>query len=442
MGTNFEAQPTKKGTYEIRLIAPSGSTVTSTQFLPTISEIQGSEQLARPLQFNMPSSNLDIPMFRWDFAVPTMAGTVTETWAEDFSSVLRVVKIRVFEENQGGRRYFRLSRLLENDQPFPLAHSGFCSPNPQDGTEITGDSCPDLLSFTPTYNLGDPGLLIKWGVELIGPPQVPENAGLSGASHPFLELTVQNANSTALPYLYPEQGRVGGVTGIRGFLVNPPFRLLSGDSPRTWRITIGTTGHDGGDFVASLATGESLPRTMRPGGSLPINVEFRPTSPGTKTASLEVSLVDDDTNAPQLVTVPLQGDAQTPYPLSAIPSSLLFQDPPPMGDYPLTKRMLVANDGIAVAVRGPLTIEAVPNGGDPSSFHILDEQAMHPPRGAQVLLPGQSETLTIAYCPRGAGPQKAQLRISSGLWPADTIVPLEGTAHPPFSGTLTHLCPP
>jgi hypothetical protein len=156
-------------------------------------------------------------------------------------------------------------------------------------------------------------------------------------------------------------------------------------------------------------TGLTLPATIPASNSITFNTAFAPTSAGSVIGS--VSLVSDAPNSP--LAIPLSGaGVSTTYQLTANPTSVNF------GNVNLGN---TASSSVTLTNTGNsnLTISSVTVTG--AGFSASGVTA------GQILTPGQSATLNVAFAPTSAGSVTGSVSVASNATNSPTAIALSGT---------------
>jgi hypothetical protein len=168
------------------------------------------------------------------------------------------------------------------------------------------------------------------------------------------------------------------------------------------KIALG--GANPGQFTRSSA----CPSTLAAGASCQINVAFKPSSRGGKSAVLSIS--DNAPNSPQTVALTGQGLA----PVVGLSTSWLSFSDQRVGTTSAAKTVIVRNKGDA-----PLTISSITISGDFAQTSTCQ-------LGPSMLAAGASCTISVTMTPRTTGDIVGELRISDDVAGSPHIVGLDG----------------
>jgi len=159
--------------------------------------------------------------------------------------------------------------------------------------------------------------------------------------------------------------------------------------------SVDVTGADAADFAV---TPGAVPASLLPEGQVDVDVGFRPTAPGTRSALLRVT--SNAHESPHLF--PLDGFGTPALPLTIDPTVRTFA-PGPVGGRSAPSRMTLVNNGAA-----PVTVAAITIGGPHAAdFAVLGSDCL-PPATVAV---GASCGVDLVVTPSAVGPRTAQLRI-------------------------------
>jgi len=181
------------------------------------------------------------------------------------------------------------------------------------------------------------------------------------------------------------------------------------------------TGTDSSSFVASANT---CGATLASGSTCAVSVEFKPAASGALTASL--SIVDNTTGSPQLVTLSGTGASASSPAVTLSPTSLTYASTT-VGVTTATQTVTVKNSGTGALT---LTSETI-TGTNASSFVISSNNC-----GAS-LAAGASCAVAIAFDPTIAGSLSASLSVADNATGSPQTVALTGTATSPAPATTT-----
>ncbi len=161
--------------------------------------------------------------------------------------------------------------------------------------------------------------------------------------------------------------------------------------------TLSVTGSHSSDF--SLSSDTCSGQSVAPAGSCTVDVDFSPTGPNGRSASLSVPSNDPDTPT---LTAALSGTGVGPQ-ISIVPTSYYFGNID-VGDTSSAQTFTVTNTG-----NGDLTIGTISVGGtDAADFGRSSDTCID-----QVLAPAASCTLDIDFSPGMPGSRSASLSIPS-----------------------------
>lgn len=174
---------------------------------------------------------------------------------------------------------------------------------------------------------------------------------------------------------------------------------------------VGLTGADAAQF-AIASNGCAAPTVLAPGAACSVDVTFRPTSTGAKSASLTVT--DNAAGSPH--SAALTGTGAAPQ-IAVSPASLSFGN----------QRVFTFSNPQTVTVSNPGAVDLVISGAtitgtNPGDFTIQTETCAPWPR---TLAPGASCTLSIVFRPQALLGRSANLNIASDAG-ATKVVPMTG----------------
>jgi len=182
-------------------------------------------------------------------------------------------------------------------------------------------------------------------------------------------------------------------------------------------------GSNANQFHIANDSGET---SLSPGRARRIGVEFKPSSRGSKRATLEFAATDPGIPGPLRFATALSG-ALVDNVATVTPQTIRFAtrdiNPPPGGPIPVARVVSVTNSG-----SGPLEFVRVSvigtNAGD---FLIVNDS------GSTNLPPGGVRALSVAFAPQARGERSATLRIESVACGGAVLeVALSGTATSSF----------
>jgi hypothetical protein len=153
-------------------------------------------------------------------------------------------------------------------------------------------------------------------------------------------------------------------------------------------------GTDAGDFTITSGGGSF---TLTPGGTRAVNVQFHPSSAGSKSATLRINSNDPNENP---LDVPLSGAGIIPD-ISVSPASADYGDIE-LGDN-ATESFVVTNTGSADLAVSSTSL----TGTNAGEFAIISGG------GSFTLIPGANRTISVRFTPSSAGAKVAALTISS-----------------------------
>ena len=186
-----------------------------------------------------------------------------------------------------------------------------------------------------------------------------------------------------------------------------PVRSVTVSNNSTGTITVNAVTISG----PFTSTGNTIPTTLNPGGSVTFDVTFKPSASGAASGSLMINSTAQD--SPSLVALTGTG-VSTPAlgNLTISPSSLSFGTEPVSSSSP-AQSILVSNNGTgsitvsSVGVSGPF---AVAGGTSPVTLNA-----------------GQSLTLNTTFAPNAAGAASGSVTINSTAGNSPATVTLAGT---------------
>jgi len=164
------------------------------------------------------------------------------------------------------------------------------------------------------------------------------------------------------------------------------------------------------------------PATLPGGASCTIQVIFKPSEIGDKTAAL--SIADNASGSPQ--SVPLSGTATPPVPaVSFTPATLNFGNQA-VGTKSAAQPITLANTGSATL---NITRSIAIGGENSAEFALVTEKTTCPVTGGQ-LPPATSCTIAVSFTPATAGAKSAQVIMVDDAEGSPHAVPLAGAATP------------
>jgi hypothetical protein len=407
-------------TYRLRATASAGANLS-----PTLYPLHYTRTLARTMTFDSYNSDLSRGRLAWSWGVATAGGVPQE----NFSPQLFISKVRAFVPSGGGaspsRNYLYLTGIRIGGQSGHRSRLDPCDPNPQDRTEISADTCRTLKAFNPSYQKsGSDWIPNVWELDLLDINHGGNSVDLSQGSTVMIEFTLTNTqDNDAGPHLEPRQKDFGTLDRSSSPASHSAQFLIDNDlSAHKWTVvSVSTSGSNASDFYVGLAAPHQIGDELWPGGSAFVWVELPAEAPpGSKSAVLEVQIRRDDGVMARL-QAPLSGVLLAPPLLNVQPASLsfaAFRASP----FPWLKRALIANDGPQ-----PLLVQDVSlTGSDASQFQLFDQDGRSPLPQSFTIAAGQSQTVTVAYCPSQRAHHQAQLRISTDV--GQVSVPIDATA--------------
>jgi Abnormal spindle-like microcephaly-assoc'd, ASPM-SPD-2-Hydin len=195
-----------------------------------------------------------------------------------------------------------------------------------------------------------------------------------------------------------------------------PVTLINGGTAPLTISSISVTGTNSGDF-AETSTCPISPSTLAAGAQCTINVTFRPSATGSRSASL--SITDNAAGSPQ--TAPLSGTGTAPA-VTLNPTSLSFGNQLINTTSP-AQTVTLTNSGTA-----PLTISSIgdtgTNAGDFTETNTC-------PISPSTLAAGAQCTINVTFRPSATGSRSASLSITDNAAGSPQIAPLSGTGTAP-----------
>ncbi|HLV87776.1 MAG TPA: choice-of-anchor D domain-containing protein [Candidatus Sulfotelmatobacter sp.] len=173
-------------------------------------------------------------------------------------------------------------------------------------------------------------------------------------------------------------------------------------------LSITITGTNAGDFVQTNTCGTSVAA----GKTCTINVGFKPTGDGTRTATLTVN---DNTTAPQTVALSGTGTGTSAAAVTLTPTSLTFASQT-VNTTSAAKTVTVKNTGTASLSLTSITF----TGADPTQFTGSTTCTT-------TLAAGASCTISVEFKPTFGGPQTASVSIADNATGSPQTVALSGS---------------
>jgi hypothetical protein len=178
--------------------------------------------------------------------------------------------------------------------------------------------------------------------------------------------------------------------------------------------SVSITGTNPGDYSDTSTCGA----TLAPGASCTINVTFKPTTTGTRNATLQVT--DNATGSPQQVTLTGVGVSGS---LTLTPSTLTFSTQL-INTSSKSQKITVKNTGTGSLTLNSITITGT-NAGDYSQTNTC----------ATTINPGASCQVTVTFTPTASGTRTASVSVSYNGTGSPATASLTGT------GTVVSLSP-
>jgi hypothetical protein len=229
-------------------------------------------------------------------------------------------------------------------------------------------------------------------------PTSPQVVPLSGSGI----APVNSVSPTALTFSSPLNVRTAAQTVTVSNTGAAPLRING----------IGLSGANPGQFARTDTCGP-FPATLAAGASCTIDVTFRPTSVGDKSASLNVNVAAPATSR----SVALTGTVVVPT-FTLSPGALAFGDQA-RNTTSAAQTITVSNTGAA-----PLRINNIRRiGANPGQFAHTHTCGAFP----ATLAPGASCTVSVTFRPTSLGPKSAALEVRVAAPATSQPVPLTGT---------------
>ncbi len=401
---------------------------------PTLYPLQYTRALARPMIFDALHGDPASGLLAWSWTVARAQGAPIE----NFTRQLGISKVRAFipSASSGARDYLYLTGVRVGGTIGQ--HRGLlnnCVPNPQDRTEISADTCPELFQYTPTYLKVGPDINqdITWELDLFDIDHGGNLSGLSQNANVMIEFTLTNTvDNSAGPRLDPLAWNFGSLNRFSSPASHTAFiSIRNDDSAAKWSLaSVSLSGPQAADFYATLSPPRQMGDQLGPGGSAKISVDLpEQAPPGGKQAVLNVHVVSDD-NREVTLQAPLSGTLLAPAQLSIEPASISFGNQ--ATPLPWLRRLLLENDGEQPLMRNSIAL----SGRDAAQFHLFAEDGHSAVAPAHALDPGAGEVIAIAYCPSVRGTHQATLNVMSDVGLNAVAIQAVAPAAP------APLCPP
>ncbi|MBI5068408.1 MAG: choice-of-anchor D domain-containing protein [Deltaproteobacteria bacterium] len=277
--------------------------------------------------------------------------------------------------------------------PGQFAHTTTCGPFP--ANLAPGASCTVSVTFTPT-TVGDKSAVLNVNVPA---PGVSQSVPLAGSiiAPVFTLAPAALAFDTPLGITSAAQAVTVANTGLA------PLRITG----------VARGGTNPGQF-AHVTTCGPFPANLAPGASCTVSVTFTPTTAGTKSALLTVSVAAPGVSQ----SVPLTGTITVPT-FTVSPTALAFGSQL-RGTVSAPQVIDVVNTGTA-----PLRITGVTRSG-PNAGQFAHTTTCGP--FPATLAAGASCTVSVTFRPAGAGARTAQLNVSVAAPATSRSVGLSGTS--------------
>ncbi|MEZ4763687.1 MAG: choice-of-anchor D domain-containing protein, partial [Calditrichia bacterium] len=194
------------------------------------------------------------------------------------------------------------------------------------------------------------------------------------------------------------------------------FSNVSVSNTGTTPLTVTNTDLSGADFASFSLPNLVAPFVVNPNETIQLTVRFAPRITGAKSASLTIKSTAFNSDS---VTVSLSGNGVGEPDIAAVPTQLDF------GNVDLGQSS-VLNSVISNVGLVDLNISSVVvSGANFTEFSIISSVS-------QVLAPGESDTLKIAFTPGSAGSKTASIVIASNDSDENPLnIPLSGNAVTP-----------
>jgi hypothetical protein len=262
-----------------------------------------------------------------------------------------------------------------------------------------GASCQVNITFSPTAT-GARTAAVTFTDSGTGSPQ---SVPLSGTGQtPTMTLTF---NPTSLTFAQQNTGTTSAAQGVT---------ITDTGNTAVTISSIALTGANPGDYAISANT---CPASLGAGASCQVNITFRPTAAGARTAAL--TFTDNATGSPQ--SVPLSGTGFTPaQTLSFNPTSLTFAQQ--------NTGTTSAAQGVTITDTGntAVTISSIAlTGANPGDYAISGNTC------PASLGAGASCQVNITFSPTTTGARTAALTFTDNATGSPQNVPLSGTGFTP-----------
>ena len=231
-----------------------------------------------------------------------------------------------------------------------------------------------------------------------------------GSGSHVVQLTGTAQAVTKTLSFYPGTTTFGSVTV--GNSTNSSFSVYNLGTATATISSYSVGGTNASDFTVYQNGCPMAPATLLPGGSCGIAVNFAPSAPGIRTAT--VTLTDDAAGSPQVVT--LVGYGQAAVQTLSFSAATLDLGVQPIGYTSGVYSVLVTNNGVA-----PVSITATAiTGANAVDFAITQNGC---PRS---LTPATSCYVSVSFTPSAAGARSAMLQFTDSAPDSPHAVALSG----------------
>jgi hypothetical protein len=407
---NCAEDPATDTTYRVR-VGPPFQFGAPLEITPTYYPVDSIRSLSRRMAYGAAESDAGSGRQAFLWRVAELDGKV---WEDNFSPNLFISRVRAFipvstSNRLSRRRYLRLSKVFAGNDLIPRIWS--CNPDPDDATQATSRYCDPLAEMVPTYSVersrGDIGVRLVWQIN-VSSDNV-EGIAIDDESPVYVEFTIVNRNGeSAGPRISPASVDLGQAGPGEQRRAIAAFTITNDNLPEVWRVeSIALSGPNASEFAMQPHGSRAVPFDLPQLGSFSLDVAMNPASAGRKTAIATVQLrsVNGQTRT---LTGTIEAVALGPALLYLMPSRLFFSEP---RAFPWRRNFLIENAGPTPMIRGVIAV----SGPGQFAFRLTASDGTSPVPASQVLGPGQSEIVSVFYCPRTHDSHEATVTVISNV---------------------------